>query len=122
MSAYVEIPVEVTAQHVEAAYQQAIKMQQLRNRRWAEIGWRAAQARDEKLLKVLEKASEILSRMDEEQRGRTRRAADKFSEQVETTETQLFREAYNTMDRGNPVENLIWIYGAAAWICGYNCS
>ena len=122
MAAYVEIPTSVTAQHIEAAYNQAQKMQHARNQRWADIGWRAAVSRDEKMLKILEKCAEVLTKMDEEQRGRTRRSAEKFSEQIETTETQLFREAYRMMDAGTPAENLMWIYGAAAWICGYNCA
>jgi hypothetical protein len=60
--------------------------------------------------------------MDENQRGRTRRATDHFSEQGETTETQLFREAYRMADQGTPIVNLKWIYGAAAWLCGYNAA
>lgn len=91
-----------------------------RNQQWATIGWRAAQRRDEKLLKALEICAETTQKMDEQQRGRTRRFAEKLSEAVETTETQLFRAAYETVLRGTPIENLKWIYGAAAWICGYN--
>ena len=84
------------------------------------MGWRAAQARDERLLKVLECSANIISKIDEEQRGRTRRAADTpYAESVETTVTQMFRGAYETVDKGTPVRALEWIYGAAALMCGY---
>jgi hypothetical protein len=41
-------------------------------------------------------------------------------EQVGTTEAQLWREAYRLCDNGEPLRNYEWIYGAAAWLCGYN--
>ena len=107
--------------HVEAAYREAIRQMDRRNERWAEIGWIAAQRRDEKLLVALEKAAEAITKFEEHQRGLTRRFAERLSERVETTETQLFRAAYETLARGQPIENLKWIYGAGAWLCGYNC-
>jgi hypothetical protein len=58
--------------------------------------------------------------MDEEQRGQTRRGADvAYAEQRETTVTQLFKAAYETVDKGTPTRALEWIYGAAALMCGY---
>ena len=120
MAAHVELEEWITPELVEAAYRTAIRMQQARALWWAEVGWKAAQQRDPKLLKALEKAAETVTRMDEEQRGRTRRHAQYLSEQTETTETQLFREAYRLMDEGRPIEHLQWIYGAGAWLCGYN--
>jgi hypothetical protein len=120
MAAHVELEDFITPELVEAAYAHAVRQQARRAEWWAEVGWKAAQARDAKLLKVLDKSAEILAKMDEDQRGRTRRHAQNLSEQVETTEVQLFREAYRMMDEGRPLENFKWIYGAAAWICGYN--
>ena len=120
MSNHVEIEEFITPERVEYAYGLAMKRQQSRADWWADIGWRAAQERDPRLLKALERAAEIVSKMDENQRGRTRRATDHFSEQGETTETQLFREAYRMADQGTPIEHLKWIYGAGAWLCGYN--
>jgi len=122
MSAFVELEEFITPERVEYAYGLAMKMQQLRGDWWADVGWRAAVARDPKLLKALERAAEIVSKMDEEQRGRTRRASEHLSHQGETTETQLFREAYRMADLGTPVVNLKWIYGAGAWLCGYNAA
>ena len=109
-------------EHVEAAYREAVRQMDKRNERWAEIGWRAAQRRDERLLRALSKAAETITKFDEAQRGRTRRCAARLSESIETTETQLFQAAYTTLLSGKPIENLKWIYGAGAWLCGYNCN
>lgn len=122
MAAHVELEEWITPERVEYAYGLAMKRQQTRAEWWADVGLKAAKARDPKLLKALERAAEIVSKMDEEQRGRTRRAAEHLNMQTETTETQLFREAYRMVDKGTPIEELKWIYGAAAWLCGYNAS
>jgi hypothetical protein len=110
----------ITAESVEWAYGRACEAQRIGRQSFARIGWRAAQARDPRLLKVLERAAEIVTQMDENQRGRTRRYAEKLGEQIETTETQLWREAYRLCDEGRPIQNFEWIYGAAALLCGYN--
>ena len=120
MGNYVEVEEFVTAGRVEWAYRKAMEAQHFRKQRFADVGWRAAQDRDPRLLKVLECAANIVSKMDEEQRGRTRRAMDTpFSESVETTVTQMFRGAYETVDKGTPSRALEWIYGSAALMCGY---
>ena len=120
MGNYVEVEEFVTPGRVEWAYGRAMEAQARRVQRFADVGWRAAQARDERLLKVLECSANIISKIDEEQRGRTRRAADTpYAESVETTVTQMFRGAYETVDKGTPVRALEWIYGAASLMCGY---
>ena len=117
---YVEIEEFVTPGRVEWAYGRAMEAQDRRNQRFADVGWKAATARDERLLKVLERSANIVANIDEEQRGRTRRAMDTpFAESVETTVTQMFRGAYETVDKGTPTRALEWIYGAAALMCGY---
>ena len=120
MAAHVELEEWITPELVEAAYRTAIRMQQARALWWADVGLKAAKARDPKLLKALEKAAEVVTKMDEEQRGRTRRHAEFLNHQTETTETQLFKEACRMADQGTPIEHLMWIYGAGAWLCGYN--
>lgn len=120
MPNHVELEEWASPEHVEAAYREACIQMERRNQRWAEIGWKAAQRRDDKLLKALERAAEVTDRMDETQYGRTRRAAQTLAQSVQTTESQLFRVSYETCLKGTPVENLKWIYGAAAWMCGYN--
>lgn len=114
-----EIEEFINAESVEWAYSQACMAQRDGRQRFADVGWRAAQARDPRLLKALEKAAEIVTAMDESQRGRTRRYAEKLSEQIETTETQLWREAYRLCDEGRAIRHFEWIYGAAALLCGY---
>ncbi len=117
---YVEVEEFVTPGRVEWAYRRAMEAQHFRKQRFADVGWRAAQDRDPRLLKVLECSANILSKMDEDQRGQTRRGTDTpFAEQRETTVTQLWKGAYETVDRGTPTRALEWIYGAAALMCGY---
>jgi len=82
-------------------------------------GWRAATARDPKLMLVLEHGANILAAIQEEQHGRTQRAESTvYSHKVDLTEFALWREAYTCADRGQPERNLIWYYAAAAELAG----
>ena len=85
----------------------------------AQVGMRAAKARDPKLLKVLDQASNLMDRAAEEQQGRTRRSSIVEGERVEYTESQLVKKAYEFADKGEPLPQLIWIYGTAALVLGY---
>ena len=116
---HIEFEDFLTPARVEWAYGRAIQAQNQHRQGFADAGWRAALARDAKLLKALERGAEVVHKMAEDQMGRTRRSADKFSEQVELTEVQLWREAYRLCDEGTPIRNFEWIYGAAALLCGY---
>lgn len=112
---------QLTAEHVEYAYGLAKKMQEARNEGWAMIGLRAAKARDSRLLRALERMAEVTGSLQESQIGRLMRDPDaKFGETRGTTEHQLCREAYKAADAGEPLEQLQWIYGSAAFLCGYN--
>jgi hypothetical protein len=82
------------------------------------MGLRAAKARDAKMLRIMEKAAELMDAEEEKQRGETRRSSDKYSEQITTTETQMWIAAYKTMDGGTPEEALMWIFGAGACLAG----
>ena len=119
MAAYVELEDWVTIEAVEDAHRRA--MQEMENPRstFGEIGWRAAKARDPKLLKVLEIAANQITQLEENQRREERRTTQWFAYQRFSTETQLWTEAYNTVDRGTPVVQLQWIYGAAAKLAGF---
>lgn len=111
----------LTSDKVEYAYGICIQRLHARDQSFADVGFRAASARDEKLLIALEKMAEFTGKAQEEQMGRTMRSADStFGEQKGTTTHQLCREAYRLCDERNPVRNFEWIYGAAAWLCGYN--
>jgi hypothetical protein len=121
-SSHVEIENFFTDERVEYAYSLACNAQMQRNQGFADVGWRAARARDPKLLKALERGAEVVEKLSERQFGRTMRTAgeeDKHKFKAGTTEAQLWRNAYTTCDNGTPEQNYEWIYGAAAWLCGY---
>ena len=119
-SNHVEIEDFLTHERIELAHGRAVLAQHTERQSLADCGWRAALARDPKLLKCLEKGAEAISLMDERQRGYTRRSATlKMEEQVDTTTTQLWKEAYRLCDEGRQIRNFEWIYGAAAILCGY---
>jgi hypothetical protein len=119
MSNHVEIEEFFSPERIEWAYRMACRAQKDQRQRFADMAMRAAHARDPKLLKAMEKGAEIITRMDEEQRGRTRRMADNLSEQTETTETQLWRESYRLMDEGRPIRNFEWLYLAGMYLAGH---
>ena len=111
----------LTRERVEYAYGRCVQAQEQRNQGFADIGYRAARARDPKLLQALEAMAQVTLKMQEEQIGRFMRSPDAtFAESRGTTEHQLCREAYRLCDEGKAIRNFEWLYGAAAWLCGYN--
>jgi hypothetical protein len=121
LSAYVELQEFITFPRVDEAHRRAIAAQERRHQNFADTGYRAALARDPRMLKVLELAANAIDREQESQFGQTMRSRTATpGEQSGTTEAQLWREAYRLCDEGNPIRNFEWIYGAAAWLCGYN--
>jgi hypothetical protein len=120
MAGHIEIEDFITPERVEYAYGLAQKYQAQGYQRFADVGWRAAQARDPKLLLALEKGAEIVDRLTEQQYGQTMREVNQEHGKTKgTTEQGLWREAYRMCDEGTPLENFSWIYGAAAWLCGF---
>ncbi|MAH47443.1 hypothetical protein CMI37_16585 [Candidatus Pacearchaeota archaeon] len=122
MPNHVEIEGFLSPARIEYAYSLACRAQVARRQSFADTGWRAALARDPKLLKALERGAEVIERMSEEQFGRTMRTAaeeEQHKYQQGTTEGQLWRNAYTTCDNGTPERSYEWIYGSAAWLCGY---
>ena len=121
MSNHVDLENFVTPVMVEIAHGKACQAQATGRQSFADTGYRAALARDPKLLKALEIGANILDKMTDDQHGRTMRAPDALNGETKgTTEAALWRESYRLCDEGNPIRNLEWIYGAAAWLCGYN--
>ena len=121
MSNHVELEQFITPVLVEIAHGKAIQAQSAGRQSFADTGYRAALARDPKLLKALERGADILDKMTDAQHGRTIRAPDALHGETKgTTEAQLWRESYRLCDEGNPIRNFEWIYGAAAWLVGYN--
>ena len=119
MSGYVELEEFITPERVEWAHGRACNYQMIKRQSAADAAWRAAKARDPKLLKALEKGAEIIGKMSEAQMGQTRRRIDvPFSESREHTESQMWRKAYEFMDKGDPIIQLQWIYCAGALLAG----
>lgn len=111
----------LTPERIEFAYGTAVKARDANRQSFADTGYRAALCRDAKLLIALEAMAETTGKMQEAQMGRLMRSPDAtFGETKGTTEHQLCREAFRLCDEGNPIRNFEWIYGAAAWLCGYN--
>ncbi len=116
---HIEFADFLTIQRIEWAYSLARKSMENRQLLIAQVGWKAARARDPKLLKALEIGAEKIGKLSEGQTGRTRRTSSTLSETIEHTEASLWREAYRLCDEGTPIQNFEWIYGAAAVLCGY---
>lgn len=126
---HVELEEFINAGRVEWAHRRANMAHERGEQSFADVGLRAAKQRDDRMLKVLDKAANILHQMSEEQMGRTRRMAtiSTYDSRLsaEHTEVAMWREAYRLMDEGKIPQHdrnhpLEWIYGAAALLCGYN--
>jgi hypothetical protein len=116
MSAFIELPEWINEATVEEAYRRAARAQAAHRESLAATGMRAAKARDGRLLKALEGGSEVLRRMSERQHGT--HGIDVAGRRVPATEYQLWRNAYETADKGTPEANYAWIYAAAASLAG----
>jgi hypothetical protein len=121
MSRNVDFESSLTDNRIEFAYGLAMKAQEERRQSFADTGWRAAKAKDPKMLKALERMAESTGKLQDQQIGRLMRdPASSYAESRGTTEHQFCREAYKLADEGRPIQVFQWIYGAAAWLCGYN--
>lgn len=111
----------LTPEVVEHAYGQMMRARDRGDQSFADTGYRAAKARDAKLLIALEAMAEVTGALQETQMGRKMRSPDStYAESRGTTEHQLCREAYRMVDQGTPIRNFEWLYGCAAYLCGYN--
>jgi hypothetical protein len=112
----IEVLEFVTRKSVEDAYREARRAQMMGRESLALVGMRAARARDPKLLKALEGGARIMRGLSEEQFGQ--HGIDVGGIYVKATEYQLWQKAYEFADRGEALEHLQWIYGAAAILAG----
>lgn len=111
----------LTDGRIEHAYAVAVQAHQQQRQGFADTGYRAAKLKDPKLLKALERMAESTGKLQDRQLGRTiRDPGSTFAQSRGTTEHQLCREAYRMADSGTPHRAFEWIYGAAAFLCGYN--
>ena len=123
-----ELPAEsINALTVEKAYALAKKMQKQSGRgsrqemvvaeTFAQRGLNAAKKRDGRMMVVLEKATEVLTKVVNDQVGQYQQRRDiPYNHTIEPTELQMWREAYRMADQGSALANFKWIYGCAAWL------
>jgi hypothetical protein len=114
----VEILEWVNRRTVSRAWELACVAQARNSAPFAAKGMRAARARDATLLLVLERGAGVLekwSREREEERIRLRPDAPR----IDATEFSMWRAAYESADRGDPMPQMMWVYGAAAHLAGY---
>lgn len=111
----------LTPEKIEHAYSMGLKARDAGRQGFADTGYRAALARDPRMLIALEAMAETTGRMQEAQMGQTMRSSSAtFGESKGTTEHQLCREAFRLCDEGKPIRNFEWLYGMAAFLCGFN--
>lgn len=119
------LPNDVTFPRVEAVHRRLLQFQANRHQAYADRGWKIANmeraGREVNLLLLaLEKAAEVMEKEREKQMGQTqRRGSIDYAMKVHPTEVQVWREAYRMLDRGTPLRNFEWIYGAAAELAGF---
>lgn len=121
MPNHVELPNFVTARAAERAYGRAMEMLKTRDHDMATIGMRAARDRNPRIMAALDQVAEHVVKIGEEQFGRTRRTTfdrGDLPRVVEPTEAALWRQAYEWADKGEPLEQFMWIYAAAAEVAG----
>ncbi len=118
----IELPEGLNRKTVERAYGRAKQAQRNGDIRLRDNGYRAARARDPKLLKTLEGMLEIMHGVAEEQTGRMRRDSTRsLGERVTPTEVQLLRNAYEVCDKGTDDQALLpyaWVYACAGELAG----
>jgi len=116
----IEIENWINERTVETAHGRACDAMKAGDEAFRMKGMRAARARSARLLKALEGGAEVMHRIAERQMGRTTRSLDtQFSHRTWPTEASLWKEAYRLCDEGKPIEQLSWVYGAAAELAGY---
>lgn len=102
-----EIPDFVTPRVVEDIYRRSVELRRLqeneRHRLFRQTT-RALKARDPRLLIILDKGSEIMARLAEEQYGRTNRTATDLPQRVPPTEARIWTEAYRLADEGGAID------------------
>ena len=116
MASSLEIPAWINRRTVEDAYRQGVIARERSDRAFARVGLRAARDRSGRLLVALEGMAETLRRMSDEQAENRIRLC---GQRIDATEYALVREAYTSVDRGDPIEHLAWIYGMGAALAGY---
>jgi len=109
--------VTITLHRVENAYRNCQEQQKNGNYRYAERGMRAVRDKNRLVMLALEKVANLMRKITDEQYGQSKHGRDvPYSHTVDPTETQLFIKAYELADKGTPIEEFKWIYGAVTEI------
>ena len=120
MSARIELPEWITGTTLEQAWKRCKDEAERNNLGFAEKGMRVARAREPKMMLALEKGAEVFHHLVEVQYGRTMRdPATPFGFRVQPTEATLWQQAYEFADKGEPLTQFAWVYGAAAELAGF---
>ena len=117
-AAGIEIPEWVNRRTITSVWEMAKEAQARDQMPFAQKGMRAARARDPRLLKTLEAGTEVLRVWSaEREEARIRAAPD--APPVDATEYSMWKAALETCDQGQPMVQMMWVYGAAAHLAGY---
>ncbi len=116
-AAGIEIESFVNRRTVEQAYAEVMRARERGVDRYVVIGRRAANARDPKLLTVLERGAVILQQISEEQAGP--HGFDVGGIRVQHTEFQMWRNAYLAVDKRVREDHYEFIYAMAALLAGF---
>ena len=109
--------VTITINRVERAYANCIDQQKIGNKGYAQRGMRAVQDRNRLVMLALEKIADLMRNTTDQQLGQYKHRKDiPFSHTIDPTETQMFIKAYELADKGTPIEEFMWIYGAVTEI------
>lgn len=109
----------MSPRRIEWAYgesQRLLRRDRERYETFARQAWRAAKARNPRMLMALDRGSAHLQKLSEQQAGQ--HGFDVAGYYVHATEFQLWRNAYTTMDSGTPEQNYEPIYLAAGILAG----
>lgn len=113
----IEIRNNIDRDTVEKAYRRAKEAQysgSYGSQRWSQKAFHHAKNRDPKIMYALEKASEVMNTLWEEQLGNySRDESIQESHRRKPVEVQLWTEAYRVADEGNAIAHFKWIYHAS---------
>jgi len=122
----IEIPEWITDKTVEHAYHRAQEALENHEEDFANVGMRAAIDKNPRLLLTLDKSTEVLAMLVENQVGRYQRTTEKYGHKAELTELGLWRNALEQTDKTHSDEDeryyalypYRFILGAAAELAG----
>lgn len=108
-----------TASAAEEVQRMAMRCSERKPLAAQEAAWRAVRAKDVILMRTMEAQVEMMDKIEEEQRGQSKRAAStSFSDRRDTTGTSAWKAAYTAAADGKPNMAFIHYYTAVAAYSG----